>query len=235
MAKTSRTLRVLIADDHPVFRSGLRKLLEAKPGLKVIGEAADAGEAVKQAQELEPDILLLDLTMAGQPGFDTLRALSAAGLRARTILLAGAISDEQILRALRLGARGVIRREAATDLLLKCVRLVGLGQCWVGREVVSDLVAALRRSVEGAALANPNNPFNLTRRELEIVRAVVAGSSNREIAERLAVREDTIKHHLTSIFAKTGLTTRVALALFAVDRHLAGAPERSPRSLLTNQ
>jgi DNA-binding NarL/FixJ family response regulator len=190
MDRRSQPIRLVIADDHPIFRDGLRRLLEAEPGLKVIGEACDGAEAVKLARQLKPDILLLDLAMPRHPG----------------------------LEALQLGARGVVLKDSATQLLLKAIHTVMSGEYWVGRESVSNLVQYLRTLVQSSGEEARQKKFGLTPRELEIVSAVVAGYSNKEIAEYFRISEDTVKHHLSNIFDKLGVSTRLELALFAVNQ-----------------
>ncbi|MBZ5566433.1 MAG: response regulator transcription factor [Acidobacteriia bacterium] len=219
-------IRILIADDHPIFRDGLRRLLESEPDLRVVGEAADGAEAVALAQELKPDILLLDLAMPGMPGLEALRELSLAKSPVRTILLTASVERPQIVEALQLGARGVVLKESATQLLLKSITAVMAGSYWVGRDSVPDL----QQLVLGKfAPEQPGNRYGLTRREMQMVAAIVEGSSNREMAQKFNVREDTVKHHLTSIFAKLGVSTRLELALFALEHRLV-TKERTARS-----
>ncbi len=214
-------IRLVLADDHPIFRDGLRRLLEAEPDLKVIGEARDGAEAVKLARQLKPDIMLLDLAMPKHPGLEALRELSTEGGNAvRVILLTAAAEKSQIVEALQLGARGVVLKDSATQLLLKAIHTVMAGEYWVGREAVSNLVQYLRTLVQSSGDEARQKKFGLTPREVEIVSAVVAGFANKEIAEYFKISEDTVKHHLSNIFDKLGVSTRLELALFAVNQSL---------------
>ena len=219
-AKTPQSIRILIADDHAIFRDGLRRLLEAEPGLRVIGEASDGEEAVKLARELKPDILLLDLAMPRTPGMEVLRELGTTATPVRTLLLTAAIERPQILEALQLGARGVVKKESATELLLRGIRTVMDGQYCVGQDSVSDLVQTLREHAPSTHEQARKKKFGLTPRELEIISTIVAGYNNRDIAEKFAIREQTVKHRLTNIFDKLGVSSRLELALFAVNHSL---------------
>jgi len=221
-SRRSEPIRIVIADDHPIFRDGLRRLLEAETDLKVIGEASDGSEAIKLARHLKPDILLLDLAMPKMPGLEALREMSSAtGVNSvRVILLTAAAEKNQIVEALQLGARGVVLKDSATQLLLKSIHTVMSGEYWVGRESVSNLVQYLRSLVLSSGEEAKQKKFGLTPRELEIVSAVVAGFSNKEIAEYFKISEDTVKHHLSNIFDKLGVSTRLELALFAVNQAL---------------
>jgi len=219
--RSQQTIRIVIADDHPIFRDGLRRLLEAEPGLKVIGEASDGNDAVKLARQLKPDVMLLDLAMPRQPGLEALRDLSIGGANGvKVILLTAAAEKHQIVEALQLGARGVVLKDSATQLLLKSIHTVMAGEYWVGREAVSNLVQYLRMQMQASNEESRQKKFGLTPRELEIVSAVVAGYSNKEIAEYSKISEDTVKHHLSNIFDKLGVSTRLELALFAVNQGL---------------
>jgi two-component system nitrate/nitrite response regulator NarL len=220
--RKSQPVRILLADDHPIFRDGLRRLLESEPDLKVVGEACDGAEAVKMARQLKPDIMLLDLAMPRTPGLEALREMSSGPVSnsVRVILLTAAAEKKQIVEALQLGARGVVLKDSATQLLLKSIHTVMSGEYWVGRESVSNLVQYLRNLVQSSGEEAKQKKFGLTPRELEIVSAVVAGYSNKEIAEYFKISEDTVKHHLSNIFDKLGVSTRLELALFAVNQAL---------------
>ena len=211
-----RTVRIAIADDHQIFRDGLKRLLESEPGFHVIGEAADGEEAVRMAREAQPDILLLDVAMPRMGGIDALAAPEVAALR--VILLTAAIDRAEILRAVQFGARGIVLKESATRQLIDGIHRVMDGKLLLGADIAEDLAQAVRQ-----AGVQRERPFGLTQREIEIVEAIAAGDSNREIAVKLEISLQTVKHHLTNIFDKTGTSTRLELALFAIRQGIVGA------------
>jgi two-component system, NarL family, nitrate/nitrite response regulator NarL len=209
---------ILIADDHEMFRKCLRLSLEAESGMKVISEARDGADAVKLARQLKPDILLLDLSMPNHPGFEALKDLGSAGPNeTRVILLTAEVAKRQIVEALQLGARGIVLKSSATEFLLKAIRTVMAGGYWVGRERVANLVQYLRNLIQSSSEEARQRRYGLTARELEIVSAVVVGYSNKEIAAHFKISQDTVKHHLSNIFDKTGVSNRLQLAMFAVN------------------
>ena len=213
MAGSRSRVTIVIADDHAIVREGLQMLLQAEPAFQVIGEAVDGAEAVQLVKTLEPDVLLLDVAMPRLGGLAALRELASASVSVRSIMLAAAITQEDIVLALQLGARGVVLKEAASKMLFACIRAVMAGQYWVGRDTVAGLVEALRSL--SSSRSKRHQDFGLTPRQLEVVLHVVGGLSNKEIAQTLSLSEDTIKHHLTNIFDKTGVSNRLEVALFA--------------------
>jgi two-component system nitrate/nitrite response regulator NarL len=220
MDSTKPKIRILIADDHPIFRSGLRRLLESVPKFSVVGEAADGKQAAALTQRLKPDVLLLDVAMPGATGLDALRELSGSGTAVRTILLTASIDRRQTLEALQLGASGVVLKGAETDLLFKSIDSVMAGQYWIGRDCVADIAQALRDLRPEISEAARQETYGLTPRELEVVSAVVTGCTNKEIAQQFSISELTVKHHLRRIFDKVGVYSRLELALFATHHHL---------------
>jgi two-component system, NarL family, nitrate/nitrite response regulator NarL len=204
-------IRILIADDHAIFRDGLRRLLATQPDFKVLAEASDGKEALALATELKPDVLLLDLAMPRVPGMEVLRELARQELPLRTILLTAAIQPFAVTTALQLGARGIVLKASPPELLLKSIRSVCDGQFWVGSEPVSTWARPGQPSGAG---------FGLTSREVEIIAAIKEGNSNREIAAKLAISEETVKRHLSNIYGKLGVNSRLELAVLASEQHL---------------
>jgi DNA-binding NarL/FixJ family response regulator len=217
MEEPPSTIDIVISDAYPIFREGLRKLLEAEPGLRIVGEAADGEETVRVVGKLRPKILLLDLSMPKVTGVETLRELGKLGIQTRTIIVTAAIEKEHLVELLQLGAHGIIFRHSALPLLLKCIRCVSDGQYWVGRESVSDLVEALRRTVRDSRTSTASGDFGISNREMQVITHVVAGYTNKDLGRKLGISEQTVKHHLTNIFDKLGVSNRLELVLFAID------------------
>jgi DNA-binding NarL/FixJ family response regulator len=213
-----RATTLVIVDDHRMFREALKLLLEGQPALRVIGEGGHGGEAVRLARDLHPDILLLDLVMPVMSGLDALREVSRDAPDVRTVIVADTVGDNDVLEALQHGARGIVMKQSTPELLFKSIRTVMAGQYWVGRERVGEVIARMRDRNAPPASAPRRPTFGLTPREMEIVSAVVEGSSNQDIARQFSISPKTVKHHLTNIFEKVGVTNRLELALFAV-RH----------------
>ena len=215
-------VRIGLADDHQMFRDAVRRLLDAEPDLVVVGEASDGEEAVALTLQYEPDILLLDVAMPHGNGMQVLQQIAAASKATRIIMVTGAVEEYELRQALRLGARGFVLKESGAEQLLESIRVVHGGEYFVGRECMADLVSAVRsRGVVIEGKAPPRKAdFGLTTRERQIVSAVVNAYQNKEIAEKFAISEKTVKHHLTNIFNKVGVSNRLELALFAVHHHL---------------
>jgi DNA-binding NarL/FixJ family response regulator len=209
-------IRILLVDDHPVVRDGLRFMLEAEPGMQVIGEAGTVRDAVQSIAALSPDVVLLDIALPDASGIDVLRAMDRSN-KVKIVLLTAAAEKEEIVEALQLGARGLVLKDAASTLLTKCIRAVAAGEYWFGRDRVGDLIDALRHLRE---VPVPSPAQTLTRRELRVVAAVVCGSTNRDISAELGLSEQTVKNYLSHIFDKVGVSNRLELALYAMHHKL---------------
>jgi len=210
-------VRVLIADEHVIFRAALRRVLEFEPGFLVAGETSGNGEVVTMARQLSPDVLLMDIDTPGHHSLEAVRELSGPPHACRTIILTSEMEERQVVRAFRAGARGIMTKASPVDLLFKGIDAVMAGEYWVGRERVADLIRLLQAE---PARIEDHRPFGLTSRELEVVHAVVAGFTNKEVAERLSISQNTAKHHLSSIFDKLGVSNRLELALFTHSHHI---------------
>ncbi len=218
-SEPSRHIRILIADDHPVVRFGVRRMLQNHSDYTVVGEASDGNEAIRQMREMHPDILLLDLNMPSLPGLEALRELTTIQVPTKTILLTSSISKREVLEALQLGARGVVLKDALTTDLSTCIATVMQGHYWLGRKPVQNLVQVLHELMEEIKQP-PAKTFGLTVRELEVVRLIAQGLTNKEIARECSIADETVKRHLKNIFDKVGVWNRLELALFAINNQL---------------
>jgi DNA-binding NarL/FixJ family response regulator len=229
-----RPVRILVADDQPVVRLGIRNVLLSASGfgpganplqdIDILAELGDGEEALAHALRLQPDILLLDLNLPRLPGMDILRALASAGSRTKPILLTSAITTQQVIEALQLGARGIVLKRAAVGDLTQSIRCVLEGDYWIEGCRTTNLPLALRdlnHQLLAQPAAPPSRTFGLTPRELEVVRCIVEGCSNKDVARQFGISEETVKRHLSNIFDKTGVSTRLELALFAIAHKLA--------------
>ena len=215
-----RPLRVAVVDDHPLFREGVRRILEAQGDLALVGQAGTVEEAAGALETARPDVLLLDLRLGAASGLDLLAGLEAGA--APRVLIVTAFPDEEVIaEALRAGARGVVLKDAAPEVLLAAIRSVAAGDLSIPPELASRLVGALAREGGAPGLGQ------LTAREREIVALVGRGLKNREIAQRLGLAEKTVKGHLTNSFYKLGVADRLELALLAIKTRLAPSPRES--------
>lgn len=213
-------IRVVTADDDPIVRELLSHVLRRAPNIDHVGEAADGNEVVKLVRDLKPHVVLLDLLMPLLPGMDTLRALASAAVPVKTIVLCASIGKRQIIEALQLGARGILLKKSLS-YLATCIEAVADGYYWIENRKINSVAEVIRELVAASA-AEPQvaERYKLTTRELQIIDLVTLGNTNREIGDALSISEETVKRHITNIFNKLGMSTRLELAMFAVDRHL---------------
>ena len=213
-------IRIVVADDHPVVRIGVKNMLEDEPGFEVVGQAEDGDDAITQTLDLEPDILLLDLQMPRLPGLEAMRAIMSKSPRVKIIMLTSTISTQQVIEALQIGARGIVLKDAVASDLATALRAVLSGDYWIGGERVANLLTALNELMNKAAAVPERKTYGLTPRELEVTTCIVEGCSNKDVAKQFAISEETVKRHLSNIFDKTGVSTRLELALFAIAHKL---------------
>jgi len=217
-SEKSKKITIVIADDHTIFRDGLRKLLSLEPDFEVVAEARDGNEVIEVVREHDPDILLLDLKMPGIDGLAVLQRIQSHKLKTRIIVLTASEDEGEYVRAMKYGTSGIVLKQTATDLLLKSIRKVYEGEIWLDAKTT----AAVMRQFASPAGANPRerDKPRLSNREREIVALVAQGLKNREIAERMFISEQTVKNHLHNIFDKLGVSDRLELALYAIHRSI---------------
>jgi DNA-binding NarL/FixJ family response regulator len=216
-------ITIVIADDHPIFRDGLRKLLALEDDFEVIGEARDGKEAFDVVQMKEPDVLLLDLRMPGLDGLSALPRLQSLNVKTRIIVVTASEDKNEFVQAMKLGCSGIVLKQAATEQLIKCIRRVHAGEIWMD----AGTTAAVLRQFAAGAEPPPTPPQNrgrdrtpLSQREREIVTLVAQGYKNKEMAAKMFISEQTVKNHLHNIFDKLGVSDRLELALYAIHQGL---------------
>jgi DNA-binding NarL/FixJ family response regulator len=217
-------IRVLLVDPHPVVRAGLRLLLDSRPGLIVVGETTAPAEAVTTAAREHADIVLVDENLT-ERAVDALLPLVRACHPAHVIVFTdsqGDVADERA--AVRAGVKGLVRKDASLDTLINAIEKVHAGELWLPRALLASALSDLVRTNGHAqtSAARSGRP-SLTRREIEIIALICDGLTNREMADRLFISETTVRHHLTSIFAKLGVRDRLTLAVYAYRHGLAAA------------
>jgi len=220
--KRNGHIQILIADEHPIYRDGLRALLEKQPDFRVIGVAPDGDAAIRLSQKHKPDILLLNAKMPGKDGMGVLDELQTSKIPVRPLLFAASLSTPDLRRALQLGARGVVLESSSTQMLIDGIRGIMADQYWISHELGASMMEELQPDSASPKAKVLPRAFDLTPRQMEIIACVVAGCSNAEIAGKLSLSEQTVKHHLSGIFDKLGVFNRLELALFAINHALVG-------------
>lgn len=223
MSKPSakKKIRVLVVDDHTMFREGLCKLLEAEEDIAVVGQARTGSECLRWLGKLEADVVLLDLKMPDQDGLAVLGSLKESKSGVRAIALTASEDERDYVEAVRRGARGVVLKQAATERLLDGIRKVHAGEMWIDQRVAADVMKAITAPPLAPAAGERSL---LTPREREIVASVTQGFRNKEIADKLHISEQTVKNHLHNIFDKLGVSDRLELALYALHHRLSEPP-----------
>jgi DNA-binding NarL/FixJ family response regulator len=223
--ETKTKIRIVVADDHPIFRDGLCKLLTLEDDFEVVAQAQDGRQVLDILQQLEPDILLLDLKMPGLDGLATLQKLQTARNKTRVIVLTASDDKNEFVQAMKFGTSGIVLKQTATELLIKSIRKVHAGEIWLDSHttaaVIRQFVAAEEMPPPPMASAPRDRERSpLSQREREIVALVAQGFKNKEMAEKMFISEQTVKNHLHNIFDKLGVSDRLELALYAIHNNL---------------
>ena len=203
-----KKLSILIADDHPVVRDGLRGMLESQPDFEVVGEAADGAQAIQLAEELKPEIVLMDLRMPQVDGVTAIREIKSSQAETQILVLTTYDSDADILRAIEAGATGYLLKDSSREELYGAIRATARGDTVLAPTVAARLVGQMRAPAEE----------RLSSRELEVLQLVAEGASNKDIASRLHISQATVKSHLIHIFGKLGVSDRTAAVTVALQR-----------------
>jgi len=226
---TPKLIRILVVDDHSLFRRGLIALLAREPSLQVVGEAADAGQAQRQARQLQPDLILLDVDMPGVRGVDALPALREAAPAARVLMLTVSEDEQDLSTALRAGAAGYLLKSIEGDALSAAIARVMRGESVLASEMTGKLMDAFRdtsanaASAKGSAEAGSASTAHasalqsLSPRERDILRGIARGASNKEIGAELGIAETTVKIHVQHVLRKLGVSSRVQIAVVAAN------------------
>jgi DNA-binding NarL/FixJ family response regulator len=209
------TIRILLIEDHAVVRAGLRLLIQSRPGLAVVGEAANHAAALALAAREPPDIIVLDLDLGAESGLDLLPGLRAVACQARVLVLTGVRDTQGHRLAIRRGARGLVLKEQAPEVLLKAITKVHAGEVWLERSLLSSVLDEIALGETRPANAEAARIASLTEREREVIALVGEGLKNKQIGHRLSITETTVGHHLTSVFAKLGVESRLEMVIFA--------------------
>lgn len=214
-------IRILLVDDHTLFRSGVRLLLQRQPDFEVVAEAGDGVEAVKRAKELKPDVILLDLNLPGLSGLETLQLLTQDLPSCAVIILTVSEEADELGQALRDGARGYLVKNIDADALTAAIRRAAAGESVIAESMTAKLVEQFRGQASLAAQAPGHaERHRLTARETQIVQCLARGASNKVIARELDVSESTVKIHVQNVLKKLNLTSRVQVAVYAVEHGL---------------
>ena len=219
MDNPDQPIRVLLVDDHSLFRSGIRSLLQRHAEFQVVGEAADGVDGVKLARQLKPDVVLLDLNMPGISGVETLQLMQQDNADIAIIMLTVSEESSDLGLAMRAGARGYLIKNIETDYLLRAIRRAAAGETVVAEALTGKLVAQL----QGGAQAPPSDMDKLTPREKDILDCLARGESNKLIARKLVLAESTVKIHVQNVLKKLKLSSRVQAAVFAVEQRMTSA------------
>ena len=216
-------IKVMIADDHPIVRDGLTKLLSLEDDIDVVGDASDGRELIEKVEELQPDVILLDLRMPNLDGLGALQTLQHTNCKAKVIILTASEDKNEFVQAMKLGCSGIVLKQTSADLIVKSIRKVNAGEIWLDSHTTAAVMRQFATPGEmsiGSPSPKARERSPLSAREREIVALVAQGYKNKEMAEKMFISEQTVKNHLHNIFDKLGVSDRLELALYAIHKGL---------------
>jgi DNA-binding NarL/FixJ family response regulator len=229
---SDQIIRVVLADDHPIVRDGLKKLLMLEEDIAVVGEASDGREVLRVVEETKPHVIILDLRMPNMDGLAALQALQALTQKPKIIILTASEDKNEYVQAMKLGCSGIVLKQTAPELIVKSIRKVHGGEIWLDSHTTAAVMrqfATPGEIIGGGHPARNRERTPLSQREREIVSLVAQGFKNREMAEKMFISEQTVKNHLHNIFDKLGVSDRLELALYAIHKglHLVDRPPQA--------
>lgn len=231
--QSDKAIQIFLIDDHQVVREGLKMLIKTHPNFTVVGEVDNSADALEFVANNEIDIILLDLDLGAENGLDLLPKLVAEGARPKVLVLTGLRDEEKHRRAMTLGARGIVQKERASDHLMKAIEKVFAGEIWYDRTKMGSVLTDMLRSGKHKDITSDEAKIALlTQREREVITLIALGMKNKPIGQQLFISETTVRHHLTSVFGKLGISSRLELIIYAFEHGLA---KMTPRRAQTGQ
>lgn len=225
-SQANMSIRIMLIDHHTIVRAALRMLIENQPGFTVVGEADNYSAAVTVARQVQPDIILLDLVMGNESGLDYLPSLRDVAEQSRILILTSVDEPKLEHLALQKGAMGIVQKSEAPEILMKAIAVVHAGEAWLDRVTMANVLSSISRMGKENGEGSERQKINsLTKRELDIIRLVAQGLKNKQVAERLFISNVTVRHHLTSIFSKLGVSDRFELIIYAYRHNLCERPD----------
>lgn len=221
-------IHVLVVDDHPVVRRGIKSLLAEEDGIEVVGEASNGLEALQQVEKLRPDVILMDLVMPEMGGVEAIQRITTAHPEARILVMTSFAADDKVFPSIKAGALGYLLKDSDPEDMLRMIRQVFRGELSIHPSIARKVIQELNRSQETSR--GPLTPSPLTEREVEILQLLAQGVENKEIARRLSLRDATVRTHVSNILSKLQLANRVQATLYALRSGIANLEDEPPSS-----
>ena len=224
---TKKPIRIVILDNHTLFRAGIRRVIESQPGMQVVGEAGNLSEGLEIITNLKPDIILLELNLEGKSEFEIMPSIVTSSAGTRLILVTSVIDPRVYQKAVEDGVMGVVFKTQPPETLIKAIEKVNAGEVWLERSVIANVLSRLSRNQSSNQNDSETESItSLSEREKEVVRLIGKGFKNKKISEELCISETTVRHHLTSIYSKLGVSDRLELLVFAHRFGLVSTPKK---------